>query len=701
MAEKVEIRFVIEANTGKVTVLDGKLGKLNASLKKTQKSAAGTTGAFSDLQSTVGSLLAGAAVANFFREAVQEASALQEVQSKFETVFRQNVEQAEEFASNLVKNFNLSERAAKEYLASIQDTLVPMGLMRQEAADLSNDIIKLAADLGSFNDVPVATVARDIQSALVGNTETIKKYGVVLKATDISQRAMADSGKSSADSLTNAEKVVAAYKLILEGTADAQGDVARTQDSFANRSRRLEARIKDLKAAIGGQLIPILSDLIGTTEGGFSVLSKAAALITATVATAITGLVTVGSAATTWIEFVIDSFVTSFGIARALMTGNAEEASRLIRKLREDAGKNLDNFVDSARNSSKSLSDTWTLAFDTVLDRQRETNKKIIQDDEDANDKKKGLTTEERNHRVAVLQEALANRQAMLQNELLDDELLTEERIAAITQAESDSVAIVQTGLAQKILSEDKAALQITKIRNKAAVARTKIDIKSQDEQKKNLTSTLNFITSLSSSKNKELAAIGKAAALASAFRDTFAAANKALASAPPPANFILAGLVTTAGLANVAKIATGTGFRKGGRPGGARRRFHGGRPQGSEQFLINDAVDGELETVVPDGKADLFADGVIAERNRQGRTGAGAGRGGGGSPVNVFVVFNEGAVQNTINGADFLGEPDAVERLAEALTLFMRNNPSSDIAAALASVLGESAQENDDRSFS
>ena len=83
-------------------------------------------------------------------------------------------------------------------------------------------------------------------------------------------------------------------------------------------------------------------------------------------------------------------------------------------------------------------------------------------------------------------------------------------------------------------------------------------------ERAANFASTMSFISSLSTSKNKELASIGKAASLATAYIDTYAAANKALASAPPPWNFALAAAVTAAGLANVGAIlshATGADY--------------------------------------------------------------------------------------------------------------------------------------------
>jgi len=70
-----------------------------------------------------------------------------------------------------------------------------------------------------------------------------------------------------------------------------------------------------------------------------------------------------------------------------------------------------------------------------------------------------------------------------------------------------------------------------------------------------NLQSTLGNISSLSTSHNKGLAAVGKASAISLATMNTWSAANVALNSAPPPFGAILMGATIAAGLANVAKI--------------------------------------------------------------------------------------------------------------------------------------------------
>lgn len=241
-------------NAGEIYVeLEAKIGKLKSGLKQGEQAIEGYRKKLDNFVKAHGVAIAAgvAAFTGFVVKATKAASDLQETQAKFDTVFRGSTREAESFAQELQTGYLLSETASKQFLASIQDTLVPMGIARERATDLSAEVVKLAADLGSFNNVPTADVVRDLQSALVGNTETVKKYGIVLRATDIQQRALVETGKENVKQLTQAEKVQAAYNIILEGSADAQGDVARTSDSYANRVKFMQAQLENFMTTLG------------------------------------------------------------------------------------------------------------------------------------------------------------------------------------------------------------------------------------------------------------------------------------------------------------------------------------------------------------------------------------------------------------------------------------------------------------------
>ena len=167
--QKLELQVTLENGQFKVASKEVKRGvnDMGDSTKKANKS-------FSDfgLSMKTVATVAAAAFVGAMKRAVQAASNLQEVTSKFRTVFKGNMAVANQSVKDLTASYAMSTREAREYLSSVQDLLVPMGVASDKAAMMSGEVVKLAADLGSFNNLPTSQVMMDINSALVGNFET-------------------------------------------------------------------------------------------------------------------------------------------------------------------------------------------------------------------------------------------------------------------------------------------------------------------------------------------------------------------------------------------------------------------------------------------------------------------------------------------------------------------------------------------------
>ena len=235
--------------------------------KQTNMSVSRMASSFKRLGGAIAGAFSAYTISRFASSAISAASNLEEVSNKFNVVFRGQTSLAEQWAKTLQKGYLMSGREAKQYLSSMQDLLVPMGMAADAASRLSFEITKLAADLGSFNNLPTAQVMADIQSALVGNYETMKKYGVVLNATVVQEKALAMGLASTRRELTAAQRAQAAYDLIVQGSQAAIGDVARSSDSYANTMKKLEAATEDLSASLGDILLP-------TATEGVSVLAN-------------------------------------------------------------------------------------------------------------------------------------------------------------------------------------------------------------------------------------------------------------------------------------------------------------------------------------------------------------------------------------------------------------------------------------------
>jgi hypothetical protein len=210
----------------------------------------------------LGAAAMGGTIALISKRAIDAASDLEEVTAKFETVFGEQSRMAEQWAQVLVDSYAMSTREARKYLAEMQDLLVPMGMNAKAAGRMSSEVVKLAADLGSFNNLRTEDVMRDIQSALVGNFETMKKYGVVLNQAVITQKALDLGLIRSKDQLDANIRAQVAYKLIVEASRFAVGDLARTSGSYANQTKKALANIEDMTAELGTNLLPAATKIV-------------------------------------------------------------------------------------------------------------------------------------------------------------------------------------------------------------------------------------------------------------------------------------------------------------------------------------------------------------------------------------------------------------------------------------------------------
>lgn len=225
----------------------GDNSKLDKSISESKKSAKSFA---SDIQKLYRGAVV-AAIVLVINKFSKLSAAAEETRSKFNVVFGKTAKDVNKWASTYSKSVGRSTTDTLQFLGSIGDLLKPLGFQKDAVDDLSKTVVTLANDLGSFNDMPTADVMRDIQSAMVGNFEVTKKYGVVLNEAVIKQEAMNRGlydGKGVVDAQTKAQ---IALDLIIKGTNDAQGDLLRTQDSATNTSIRLASANKDLGIALG------------------------------------------------------------------------------------------------------------------------------------------------------------------------------------------------------------------------------------------------------------------------------------------------------------------------------------------------------------------------------------------------------------------------------------------------------------------
>ena len=248
-------------------------------VQKRSKGAAGAIKGFTSSLGPLSAVAAGAALAKFSKDMLALGVAAEESASKMDAVFGDTGTAIKDFAEDSANALGLTTAQAQDALSATGALAQGMGVGAEASAAFSKDVLILAADLASFNNVPVERAADAVRKALTGEREALKSLNIVVTEAMVQQRAFALTGKTSAAALTEAEKAAANYSLILEKAGPQVGDLARTSDSAANQLKRLKATFVDVATDIGQFFAPavafaagLLTDFINFIRKGFGAL---------------------------------------------------------------------------------------------------------------------------------------------------------------------------------------------------------------------------------------------------------------------------------------------------------------------------------------------------------------------------------------------------------------------------------------------
>lgn len=200
----------------------------------------------------------------------------EEAASAAGVIFGDSAEAIEDFGTQAIKSAGLSRRAAVEAANTFGTFGKAAGLTGDDLADFSIELTNLAGDLASFKNTSTEEAITAIGAALRGESEPIRRYGVLLDDATLKQKAMELGIYDGVGALDQQTKVLAAQAAILEQTSDAQGDFARTSDSLSNQTRSFTAEIENLKVGLGQGAVPVFSELVGAANdalGAFQNLS--------------------------------------------------------------------------------------------------------------------------------------------------------------------------------------------------------------------------------------------------------------------------------------------------------------------------------------------------------------------------------------------------------------------------------------------
>ena len=275
MADNYTLEIKVDGDrvsTKKLNRLDTSLKKIDDTGKKSAKSMATAGASITSFAKVAvvgfGAVAVGVGVATV--KLVGFASELEETQSKFNTVFRDLAGTANTWAEDFGKSVGRAEADVKRWLSGLQDTFVPLGIARDESFALAKTLTTLAVDVASFNNAMDDETIDLFTSALVGNHEAVRRFGIIITEAELKIEAQRQGMKGNTAQMSALQKVQLRYNIIMRATSDAQGDALRTADSYANQVKRMQANAKDIATELGQALLPALTGVVTATNDWIS-----------------------------------------------------------------------------------------------------------------------------------------------------------------------------------------------------------------------------------------------------------------------------------------------------------------------------------------------------------------------------------------------------------------------------------------------
>lgn len=202
------------------------------------------------------------AIVNFGKECINLGSDLAEVQNVVDVTFGNLNTEVNKFAENAIDKFGLGQTVTKKYVGTFGAMSKAFGFSNKEALAMSETLTGLAGDVASFYNLSSDEAYTKLKSVFTGETETLKDLGVVMTQNALDQYALANGYGRTTAKMSEQEKVALRYKFVLDKLSLANGDFARTSDSWANQTRVLSLRFNELKATLGQGFINIFTPIV-------------------------------------------------------------------------------------------------------------------------------------------------------------------------------------------------------------------------------------------------------------------------------------------------------------------------------------------------------------------------------------------------------------------------------------------------------
>lgn len=179
-----------------------------------------------------------------------------------EQVFEDQAESVQKWVTNNSVALRINKSELQKHVNDMGSLYRSFGIGTKKAAELSEGLVKLATDLRAATGDNTSDIIQSLTSVMTGGYRAGYKYGIVINEAAIQTKALSMGLIEQGESLTQAQKELVIYELIMEQTAQIQGQGAKEAGNYKSQLDALKTTFDNLKISIGEKLLPVATDLI-------------------------------------------------------------------------------------------------------------------------------------------------------------------------------------------------------------------------------------------------------------------------------------------------------------------------------------------------------------------------------------------------------------------------------------------------------
>lgn len=261
----------IEAVEAELMDANRRIEQMQNELEETSGKAKKLENAFSQVGAIVAGLGIGLLIKQQVDDAIEYASDLTEVQNVVDTVFGDN-SAVDEWSKHTLDAFGLNELSAKKFAGTMGAMLTSSGI--EEAEAMSMKLAEIAGDMASFYNLDAEEAFNKIRSGISGETEPLKQLGINMSVANLEAYALSQGIETSYNEMDQATQTMLRYSYLIDATANAQGDFAKTSDQYANQTKLLKENWLSFTGELATNILPTLAFGISILNGLIEFMSE-------------------------------------------------------------------------------------------------------------------------------------------------------------------------------------------------------------------------------------------------------------------------------------------------------------------------------------------------------------------------------------------------------------------------------------------